>query len=141
MQAPAQAPAVPRATVRRAAATEAALSALRANTAKALASALSGKALGGIVNGTAGALSGSLPIDPITAVIEAGRNSTVRLDAASNVVQVMPNLHNLLCAWLWAIVTWVASTCCRRAASNKAMRDVMHLPPILHVAFLCLCFC
>lgn len=77
---------MPRATVTRAAAAEAALNALRADTAKALASALSGKALGDIVNSTSGSLSGSLPIDPVTAVIEAGRNSTVRLDTASDVV-------------------------------------------------------
>ena len=81
MQAPAQAPALPRAATMHAAVAEAqaALSALHANTAKGLASALNGKALGGIINGTAAVLSGSLPADTIMAVVEAGRNSTVRL--------------------------------------------------------------
>ena len=104
MQAPAQAPAVPRATVARAAAAEAALSALRANTAKALASALSGKALGGIVNGTAGALSGSLPIDPITAVIE-GATARCGWIPLLTSRQNEPNMYSM-CALLWVIVTW-----------------------------------
>ena len=87
LQARALAPAVPAEALSRAAAAAAALSAIRADTAKALASALNGKALGGITDSTAGAISGSFPTDPITAFIEAGRNSTVRLSNNRDVAE------------------------------------------------------
>ena len=132
---------MPRATVTRAAAAEAALSAFRANTAKALASALNGKALGGIVDSTAGALSGSLPIDPITAVIVAGRNSTVRLDTASYQHKVS-QMHSTAPAQSRCDLGSHASTCCQGAASIKAMQKFKCvLPPTAHDALLCLCLC